>query len=185
MNEEHKGVVSWLDALANMPVGRASLLAMIIADTAGTGSLIIFIFWPSLFETIEISKLLLLSFAITAPFIAFGTFTLQAGHAAKNGSLLQTDLGQTIAESIGTHCMWSLLSLLVIGLQKIAPLPGPTPLDPVFAFWGYTAMYVYYMILKSLYVRYEKRWIFRLFFIPLGIYVICRAVVWAHQLGKI
>lgn len=174
MSEGQSSVISWWDALANMPVGRASLFSMIFTDTIGTGSLVIFVLWPGLLATLDISKLLLLSFAITAPFIAFATFMLQGAHALKNETALHEGLGPRIADSIGTHCMWSLLSLLVIGLQSTFPLPVGPPLDRTFAFWSYMAFYVYAMGLRAAVVRFENRRIMLLMFVPLVLFALWR-----------
>ena len=137
---KHTG--EFISTLLNMPVGRASVVCIAAAGTFGTGTLAVFTYWPTLFATLAFSKILLLSFAITAPFIAFGTFTLQLGFAAKHRRTLVEGLGPRFAVATVSH---SLMSLLAMGVGGFHVLLGTASSMHVSVFWGYSALYAYAM----------------------------------------
>lgn len=137
---KHAG--EFIGTLLNMPVGRASVFCIAVAGTFGTGTLVIFTYWPSLFATLALSKVLLLSFAITAPFIAFGAFTLQLGFAAKHRRTLVEGLGPRFAVATVSH---SLMSLLAMGVGGFHVLIGTALSMHASIFWGYSALYAYAM----------------------------------------
>jgi len=141
---ENVGGITW--SLLNLPVGRASLVGIVLADTIGTGSLAIFLYWPTLFLTLDVTKLLLLSFAITAPFISFGAFTMQLAAAANRKVALHDGLGPTLAVATACHCV---MSLLAMGLGSLWKFLGSVSFEPVAVFWAYTALYAYTMAILS------------------------------------
>lgn len=138
------GGVAW--SLLNLSVGRASLAGIVAADTFGTGSLAIFLYWPSLFTTFDVTKLLLLSFAITAPFISFGAFTMQLAEASKRRVTLHHGLGPRLAAATACHCVMSLLAMASGGLSKFW---GSSSMEPVTIFWTYSGIYAYTMMILS------------------------------------
>jgi hypothetical protein len=141
---ENVGGITW--SLLNLSVGRASLAGIVVADTIGTGSLAIFLYWPTLFSTLNVAKLLLLSFAITAPFISFGAFTMQLAAAANRKVALHDGLGPRLAAATACHCVMSLLAMGVGGLWKLL---GAASVEPVTVFWAYSAIYAYTMAILS------------------------------------
>jgi hypothetical protein len=143
---EKIGGITW--SLLNLSVGRASLAGIVLADTIGTGSLAIFLYWPTLYLTLDVSKLLLLSFAITAPFISFGAFMMQlTATSNRTGTgALHDGLGPRLATSTACHCLTSLLAMGLGGLWKFL---GSVSLEPVAVFWAYSALYAYAMAILS------------------------------------
>ena len=151
ITEDASGLIS---TMLNLPVGRASVAAIVVADTIGTGSLAVFLFWPSLFVELPFSKLLLLSFAITAPFIAFGAFTLQLGFNSQRRVALHEGLGPRLAAATAGHCLMCLLAMGDDGLLKFV---GSAPKTPEGTFWAYSALYAYAMTVLGFYESGRKR----------------------------
>ena len=131
-----------VSTLLNMPVGKAAVICIAAAGTIGTGTLAIFAYWPNLFVTLGFPKILLFSFAITAPIIAIGAFTLQLGFAAQHGRTLVEGLGPRFAVATVSY---SLMSLLAMGVGGVNLLLGTASSMHVSIFWGYAALYAYAM----------------------------------------
>lgn len=158
MSESNEGVVG---LIVNMELGRAAMLGLIIANTIGIGSLVIFICWNDLFLELDISKLLLLAVAMTAPFLSFGAFAYHVGEIKRDYEAVDKGLRGSMIYSMAAYLLFILGMLASIGLQAVFPihLSGAWQPTDKARFWAFSSFYVIFMMISGLAKEHNKPWL--------------------------
>jgi hypothetical protein len=167
------------EVLASITIGRAALIGLVLADGFGLGALVIFVCWPPLFLSLDFSKLLLLSAALTLPFLALGALMYQIGAAARDYSRLHESLAQNIPFVLLNHLLYVLAALFAYAAQSTFPIGEPWVASHVF--WIFSALSVTQLFFLGLHLEHQKPWMRTMLPWALGAFGICRG---AYGLGK-
>lgn len=160
MAETKQGSSMW-DVVSSLPLNRAAVVVFVAADTVCLGALVLFLLAPSLFFSLPLAKLLLLSASLTVPVVALGTIAFQIGVARLDYSKLSEGLDTSIVYSVFLHLLWILAALSAYGLSILFPYRSvpwmPTGGLPVF--WMFSGLYVLQTVSVGVSQGIERPWI--------------------------
>lgn len=128
-----------LAALLNLTIGRMTVYALVVADTAISDGLVIFLLWPDWFRDLSTLKLLLLSVAITAPFLVVGSI-LSVLHMDSSdrrnskeiheGEGVEVAVTRLVANAVGLaaccHLILLMLFFVTVGVDSLVTRYGAT-----------------------------------------------------------
>lgn len=167
------------EVLASITIGRAALIGLVLADGVGLGALVVFVCWPPLFLSLDFSKLVLLSTAVTMPVLALGALMYQIGAASRDFSRLHESLTQNIPFVLLNHLLYVLAALFAYAAQSMFPVGDRWVASHVF--WIFSALSVAQLFFLGLHLEHQKSWMRNLLPWALGAFGICRG---AYGLGK-